>query len=194
MGYPYQNANYGDYYRGDPFLGGLFKAVGKGISTVAGVASKVLPGPFGTVAGAVSNITGGGGRGAPPASPRITGPLNAVANIQQRALQGTQIPAIPVPGVKGTIQRLLPGGESGYMSAGTPSGYHWNKSGYWTSEGYVAKGTKLVRNRSQNPANVRALRRAIRRESSFIKIARRTGLVALPQATRTRKKASRRRR
>ena len=49
------------------------------------------------------------------------------------------------PGVKGTVQRILPGGESGYY-----------------------------RRRRMNVANPKALRRAIRRTDGFIKLAKRT--------------------
>lgn len=50
-----------------------------------------------------------------------------------------------VPGMKGRIQRFLPGGQTGYY-----------------------------RRRRMNPANPKALKRAIRREQGFIKLARRT--------------------
>jgi hypothetical protein len=51
----------------------------------------------------------------------------------------------PVPGVKGKIQRFLPGGQSGFY-----------------------------KRRRMNPANPKALRRAIRRTDGFVKLARRT--------------------
>lgn len=52
---------------------------------------------------------------------------------------------IPNPGVKGTIQRVLPGGSTGYH-----------------------------KRRRMNVANPKALRRAIRRTDGFVKLARRT--------------------
>ncbi len=56
-----------------------------------------------------------------------------------------------------------------------------------TRAGYVAPRSKCVRNRSMNPANARALRRALRREEQFVRLARRTGLVTVPKARRLRK-------
>ena len=75
--------------------------------------------------------------------------------------------AVPAGGLKGVLQRALPGGASGFQSGpgGVPgmSGYHLDK----------ATGTRWVRNRSMNPGNARALRRAIRREQSFVALAKR---------------------
>jgi hypothetical protein len=54
------------------------------------------------------------------------------------------------------------------------AGYHANKSGYWTNDGvYHAPGTVMVKNRSMNPGNARALRRGIRREQAFVALAKR---------------------
>ncbi len=71
-----------------------------------------------------------------------------------------------------------------------PKGMRLNKSDYFLTPGtFVAAGTRCVSIRRSNPANVRALRRAIRREEGFIRLAKRTGLVALPKARRVRKAA-----
>jgi hypothetical protein len=48
-----------------------------------------------------------------------------------------------------------------------PRGYHLNKTGYYTQQGYVAPGTKLVRNRRRNPLNPRALSRSLSRLDGF---------------------------
>lgn len=48
-----------------------------------------------------------------------------------------------------------------------PRGYHLNKTGYYTHQGYVAPGTKLVRNRRRNPLNPRALSRSLSRLDGF---------------------------
>jgi hypothetical protein len=82
--------------------------------------------------------------------------------------------------IKTAAQALVPGGVEPGVAC--PPGYHAAKDG----------SGRCVRNRRMNPGNARALRRSIRRESSFIKLAQRTGLVALPKATRTRKKARKR--
>ncbi len=50
----------GDYYRGDP---GFFSSLGNIAKKVAGVVSRVVPGPVGALAGAVSRFGGGGGQG-----------------------------------------------------------------------------------------------------------------------------------
>lgn len=63
------------------------------------------------------------------------------------AIPGRSAPPgmIPKRGIRGKVQRLLPGGESGF-----------------------------VRRRRMNVANPKALRRAIRRTDGFVKLARRT--------------------
>lgn len=60
----------------------------------------------------------------------------------------------------------------------TPGGYHWNKGTYWTKQGVVFAGTKLVKNRRMNPLNPRALSRAIRRGDTFVRFAKSFGLKA----------------
>jgi hypothetical protein len=72
--------------------------------------------------------------------------------------------SIPRPGVGGAFERLIPGGETGMMASAQPAGYHANKSSYFLMDGtFVPKGTRWVRNRRRNPANARALSRAIGR-------------------------------
>lgn len=53
---------YGDYYAGDP---GLFSGLGKIFKGALGVASKVLPGPIGSIAGVSSRLLGGTQRSSP---------------------------------------------------------------------------------------------------------------------------------
>lgn len=150
MGY---QTSYG--HAGDPFLGGLLKGA---IGAIGGGIKGAL-GSFG--------IKVGGSR-TPVSLPGGRFPIS---------IAPPQVPALPVPGMKGTIQRMLPGGQSGYMSAGIPKGYRLNKTGYWTKDGYVAPGTKLVKVRYRNPANAKALRRALSRAEAFgglVKRARKT--------------------
>jgi len=61
--------------------------------------------------------------------------------------------------------RILPGGQPFVTRQGgaTRAGYHLDKK----------TGTYEVRNRSMNPANPRALRRAVRREQGFVALAKR---------------------
>jgi len=69
---------------------------------------------------------------------------------------------IPMPGFRGLAQRIIPGGGTGLMVAGQgagggcPQGFHPNKSDYMTQAGFVAQGTKCVRNRRRNLSNGRA--------------------------------------
>lgn len=88
----------------------------------------------------------------------------------------------PIPGgmgVQGMPGGLTPMAYAAYCAAAVgpgqmrlmPSpcrGYHWNESNYATGLGsgqcqVVPRGSKLVRNRSINPANAQAARRAVRR-------------------------------
>jgi len=66
----------------------------------------------------------------------------------------------PVPGLRGMAQRLLPGGASGYETDAQ------RKRRLAKEEG------RSIRRRI-NPANPKALRRAIRRQDGFVKLARR---------------------
>lgn len=119
----------GDYYRGDPFLGGLIAAVGGPIvkkfgTKIAKFGGKLL-GRGASAAGTVATVGTAVGvvRAGAPAPPGM----------------------IRTPGVRGTVQRVLPGGETGF-----------------------------TRRRRMNPANPKALRRALRRVSGFAKLAQRT--------------------
>ena len=74
-----------------------------------------------------------------------------------------------VPGIRGAVQRLLPGGATGFetlpAAAGSlpPVGFHLNKTSYFLQSGeFVEAGTRFVRNRRRNPGNMRAADRAIR--------------------------------
>jgi len=55
--------------------------------------------------------------------------------------------------------------EAGMMIA-CPQGYHPNKSGYYTQEGYIEEGSRCVKNRRRNALNPRALTRAVGRIKS----------------------------
>ena len=114
--------------------GGIFGFVKKAIGTVAKVAGAVLPGPIGTVARVGAGILGGAaaGRGIAAALPSI---------IPSPPGPGM----VPAPGVRGFVERALPGGATGYVSAGR---------------------------RRMNPMNVKALRRAGRRIDGFARVAR----------------------
>lgn len=169
----YSSSNYGagDYYRYQ--AGGIFGSIGKAIG--GAVSGFVKGGPLGAITGAAGAVLKkkAPGTGVVP----YTGGMIPIMPSPIGVPAGTP-GSVPKPGIFGGIQRFIPGGASGYVSGpgGVPgmSGYHLNKTGYWTaSEGYIAPGTKWVKNRSMNPGNARALRRSIRREQSFIALAKR---------------------
>lgn len=130
--------------------GGLLGFLGNvGKAALKGAAGFLTAGPAGAAVGVASQFIGGGSKGGPPA--RIP----------------TNVPALPTPGILGGIQRVVPGGKSGYVSAAPAEGmrgYHLNKSDYFLKDGtYVPKGSRWVKNRRRDPLNPRALRRAISR-------------------------------
>lgn len=142
---PYMQSYRGDYYgrrRGDPFLGSLLPVIAKlGGSLVKRAFSKTVK-----------------------AAPAIL-----AAGAAGRALVPIAPPGqIPVPGMKGAVQRALPGGQTGFMPR---------------------------KRKRMNVANPKALRRAIRRQEGFIKLARRTlkgtGYVIKRTGTRAMKKRTR---
>lgn len=103
------------------------------------------------------------------------------AGIVGRALQGggpqTQMPVMsPVPGVRGWLQRQIPGGATGYVE----------KQG---SKGIKTSGMR--KRPRMNVGNARALRRAIRRQEGFVKLARRalkgTGYTIVSRGSRSRR-------
>ncbi len=151
MSYMQSRGDYlgGGYQRGDPgFFGFLGKTLKKGLGFalgggIAGVAGREI----------ISRVQ----ERLPPAS-GIPGP----AGFQQVP---TRLP-VRVPGVTGAIQRIAPGGESGYTcpTNGGSRGYHQAKDG----------SGRWVKNRTMNVANPKALRRAIRREQGFVKLAQRS--------------------
>lgn len=190
----YQGSNYaaGDYYGYQ--AGGLLGFLGK--VAKGAVSGFVKGGPLGAVGGAVSAAKG---KQDTTAIAKMSLPPPPVLMAGPDVPRGTP-GAVPQPGVRGAIERVLPGGQSGYISgaqlgAGAPSGWHWNKS-YSYAKGLPA-GSFLVRNRSMNPGNAKALRRSIRRQSSFVALARRvlrgTGLAvkrsgAVGKTTRRRRR------
>lgn len=153
---PYMQSR-GDYlgggYAGDPglfgFLGGIAKKIagftlGGGIAGAVG--RRVITGRAGPVI-----VNGQMGRQLPP-----PGSIGGPAGFQQEPQK--------VGGLRGVGQRLVPGGASGYECPPGTRGYHLAKDG----------SGRMVRNRTMNVANPRALRRAIRREQGFVKLAQRS--------------------
>lgn len=132
---PYLGSYQGDYlgaYRGDP---GLFGFLGKTVKKVAG--SLLGSTPIGVGMRTISGLAGG--------------PV--------RQNQGRQV-VMPAPGLRGAMQRLVPGGASGLV----------DKEGKPVR---IRKDGKPYKKPTMNVANARALRRSIRRQQGFIKLARR---------------------
>lgn len=82
------------------------------------------------------------------------GPAGAVSGIAKSLVKsgkpnGRLVVETPVPGIRGAAQRLVPGGASGYTYA------------------------TVRRRKRMNVANPKALRKAIRRQAGFVKLARR---------------------
>jgi len=160
--------------QGDP---GFFSFIGKGLKFLGGA----VPGPIGAGLGALGGVLAGTQMQQAPIGPAtVPGPVR-----------------VPVPGFVGGAQRFFPGGQTGFVECppggGCPSGFRPNKSAYFLKDGtFVAPGSRCVRSRRINPANGKAVRRAIRRENAFIGMAVKTGLVRAPRAARVRKAAGKR--
>lgn len=132
---------------GDPgLLGGI----------LGGIGGFLTGGPVGAVTGAISGFTGRGS--GPPAPPGRRPPL------VNPPFAGPPGIGIGGPVRIGIGERMQTNGAAGGKA---PPGYHWNKSDYFLRDGtFVPKGTRLVKNRSKNAMNPRALSRAISRVNS----------------------------
>lgn len=170
----------GDYYRGDYYRGDLLGALGR----VVRGAVRSLPGPAGVIARAVVPE----GSAAVPSVARVP---NLPAPAFEASGQVERFQGIRGSLVTGSPQGQVVMGTMAGAKGCTIKGYHLNKSGYYrrTPTGgvtYIEKNSACVRNRHMNPTNGRALRRALRRATSFKKIAIRT--IRLIDPTRKAKK------
>jgi len=160
--------------QGDP---GFFSFIGKGLKFLGGA----VPGPVGAALGGLGGLLS---------------PAQMVGQATVPVPLGVPQAPVPVSGFRGFGQRIIPGGASGFEcppGGGCPSGFRPNKSAYFLKDGtFVAPGSRCVRSRRINPANGKAVRRAIRRENAFIGMAVKTGLVRAPRAARVRKAAGKR--
>lgn len=123
----------GDYYRAGGFLGSIGKAIG------GAVKGFVTGGPLGAITGAGAALI---------KRPSVT-PI----------VGGSSVPGgmvVPVPGLVGLGQRILPGGATGF---------------------------EIRSRRRINPLNIKALRRAMRRAKGFERQARRVGSFFSPGKT-----------
>ena len=121
----------GDYYAAGGILGNIWGGV-KGA-----IGGFVKGGPLGAIGGAVSGAIG---------KPKGTSIISLPAGMPTMIPAGGTI--MKKPGITGAVERIVPGGESGYQVVG-------------------------ARRKRMNVANPKALRRAIRREAGFVKLAKR---------------------
>lgn len=142
---------------------GLFGSIFSGIKKAAGF----IPGPIGAIS-----------RTFFPTRPTTQAPILVRPPTNFPGPQGRTLPffpqnvgqdanggQVPVPGARGVLERMVPGGRTGTMAC--PSGFHPNKTAYHTkSDGFVEVGSKCVKNRRRNPLNPRAASRAIQRIES----------------------------
>lgn len=170
-------------YRGDP---GLFSFVGKALGGVAGLVSKVVPGPIGAIAGLANRVLAGNGKPVNPSIARAA-PVTAInvassgmfAPAPQLPQQGNQYglvniqrPQLPMAPPGGNTTQGGFGGQQSTQVA-CQSGYHRNKGGYYSQRyGWVAAGSVCVKNRRRNPLNPRAASRAMSRLTSARKATR----------------------
>lgn len=166
----------GDFYRGDPgFLGFLKKGLGfvsklgiPGVSTVAGVASGVMPGGARVAQAALPAATGG-----------ITGAIKSVAGRASTAI--IKHPVLSAAGAAGALGAAagMEFSPSGQVTM-THGGMHLKKTlkhcGMPLKSGRIGKC-----HRSMNVCNPRALRRAIRRTRGFAKLAMKTIHIVHPK-------------
>lgn len=149
-------------------FGSILSGIGKAVSFIPGV---------GTIAGAGLQALGGALTKKPKApalaAPAPSGPgFGGMPILSLPPLTGGALPVAGggmVPVSSGGA--LVPAGKPG---ACAPSGYHWNKSGYWSNESkllpgasWTAPGTKLVKNRHRNAFNPKAASRAMSRLSAL---------------------------
>jgi hypothetical protein len=169
----------GDYYRGDPGIFDVFKGVVKG--AIGGFLTK---GPIGALIGA--------GTGAVSTIPKGIRSATLAAGGSESAYtpaMKARHAEISARGGSGLLQRgglAMQGGAPG-MAMTAPGQFvrrmHWNRSTYITRGGGTSrwpvglavhpKGTEPVPSRRMNPANPRALRRAIHRMTGFGRIVKR---------------------
>lgn len=172
---------------------GVVRSFGIGdLGGILSVGGSILGGSLGGKLTQIGGILGGGGLPSVPTTLPGGAPNGNTGGITATGTAGggcinTAIGSICAGGSLGAGQFQGPGNgqlpvmtgvTGGSSSVAVPGacmrGYHLNKTGYWTSQGYVAPGTKLVRNRRRNPLNPRALSRSLSRITGFDRAVRGT--------------------
>jgi len=182
-------------FQGDP---GLFGFLGKAARGLGSLAVKTLvPAPFRLGAqAALSRLAPSVSSGAGfqvPGRVQSSVPLAGARRLQGFGPARPGIGSTPVtrtPGVRGAVQRILPGGATGFEVAGggpgmlPPRGFHLNKTGYFLTSAaefgqFVEPFSRFVRNRRRNPGNMRAADRAISRIESAKRMAKRLSRITV---------------
>lgn len=133
-------------------IGSILGGIG---SVIGGIATG---NPIGGLVGGIKTAFGSGG-----SPPPVVGVPNPYVPGSGGGLPGIGFGFPSGPGSTSGVSIGGPGGlVIGNATTGTPRGYHVGKNG------------KLVKNRHMNAGNARALRRAIRREDAFVKLAKRS--------------------
>jgi len=181
-------------FQGDP---GLFGFLGKAARSLGSLAVKTLvPAPFrlgasAALSGIRSTVSSGAGFTV-PGRVQSTVPAAGARRLQGfgPARPGIGTPVTRTPGVRGFVQRVLPGGATGFETVGPagsplpPRGFHLNKTGYFLTSPaefgqFVEPFSRFVRNRRRNPGNMRAADRAISRIESAKRMAKRLSRITV---------------
>lgn len=159
--YQPQGGDYKTYgYGGDP---GFFSKIWKSIKKIAPIViGGITGGPAGAIAGYAGSRGGGGVRQVPPSMPGL-GIVPGVGGFGRFPVPFGGMPKMPRGKIPVPIPFPMPGGGENGLCC--PPGYHPIKDGTG----------RCVRNRTMNVCNPKALRRAIRREKGFGKLASRMG-------------------
>jgi len=160
------------------------------------------PGLFGSIFSGIKKF-GGAVIGATPAGRALKFARDAVLGNKQpkmrsrkmRKMQQRFAPMQPFTmpgGIRLPDRAVMASSAQAMNGAGNlpPSGYHWNKTGYYRggrpgSAGpveFVAPGTVAVKNRRRNPLNPRALDRSMGRITSAKKAASKLGRITIRKA------------
>jgi hypothetical protein len=181
------------FLRGDP---GILDSIWSGVKGAVG--GFLGGGPLGAIAGGIGGLASGA-KGATAGTSLLSKLSGQIQTNRGATAVGVALPAAvgvaaaglslpgmgPWPTLPGRTQPSDGGipGPVEWMknqgvrfpdqaTGGCPSGYHPNKSGYYTKGGYVAPGTACVKNRKRNPLNPRAASRAMARLTSAKKATR----------------------
>lgn len=149
---------------GDP---GLFSMLGKGLRTIGtGALGFALGGPVGAAVALSGSAAQKQNLFSGVADPRLAfGPAGPAVSVGRPGMFASAAPVgrqIAPP--RGVALATMPAASVAAAGGVCPSGFRPNKTSYFLRTGeFVAAGTRCVRRRRRNPANARAMSRAIGR-------------------------------